>query len=174
MTAEESLALIFADIFRQHERPLYLLAFRLTKSHQQAKDIIQDVFLKLWEDRHRIGEIKNMEAWLYTLTENKIIDYLRKRASEMRLKAAVDQRMASLLDETETGLQAKESNQIIRKAIDLLPPQRKLIYQLSKEDDLSYQQIAGQLNISKHTVKNQLSSAVAFIRSFFNKSLKFF
>ena len=159
MTAEESLALIFADIFRQHERPLYLLAFRLTKSHQQAKDIIQDVFLKLWEDRHRIGEIKNMEAWLYTLTENKIIDYLRKRASEMRLKAAVDQRMASLLDETESRL---------------LPPQRKLIYQLSKEDDLSYQQIAGQLNISKHTVKNQLSSAVAFIRSFFNKSLKFF
>jgi len=174
MGAEESLALIFADIFKQQERPLYLLALRLTKSHQQAKDIIQDVFLKLWEERHHINEIKNMEAWLYTLTENKIIDFLRKQASEMRLKAAVDERMASLLDDTEAGLQAKESNQIIRKAIDLLPPQRKLIYQLSKENDLSYQEIAGHLNISKHTVKNQLSTAVAFIRSFFKKSLKLF
>jgi len=174
MTTEESLALIFADIFKKQERPLYLLAFRLTKSHQQAKDIIQDVFLKLWEDRYRMSEIKNMEAWLYTLTENKIIDFLRKKAAENRLKATVEGRIAHMLDETEDRLHSKESNQIIRKAIDQLPPQRKLIYQLNRDADLSYQQIAQQLRISKHTVKNQLSSAVQQIRSFFKKNIKLF
>jgi len=174
MTTEESLALIFADIFQKHEQPLYLLAFRLTKSHQQAKDIIQDVFLKLWEDRHRMSEIKNMEAWLYTLTENKIIDFLRKKAAENRLRLAVEDKISLILDETEDKLSAKESDQIIRKAIEQLPPQRKLIYQLNKEGDLSYQEIAKQLRISKHTVKNQLFNAALFIRNFFQKNIKLF
>jgi RNA polymerase sigma-70 factor (ECF subfamily) len=68
----------------------------------------------------------------------------------------------------------KEYSQIIQKAIDHLPPQRKLIYYLNREKGLNYQEIATELDISKHTVKNQLSTALQSIKSFINKSAGLF
>lgn len=171
---ETALELLFTEIFKEHEHVLHLLALRLTKSDQYAKDIIQEVFLKLWEFRHNIKDIENIEAWLYRITENKVIDFLRKTAADERLKHAVWLNLQQMLNETEPLISAKEYNLIIRKAIDRLPPQRKLIYQLNKEKQLNYQEIANQLQISRHTVKNQLSTAVQSIRSFFTKSVKFF
>ena len=171
---ENALELLFTDIFKEHEYTLYMLALRLTKSDQHAKDIIQEVFLKLWECRDSIQNIENMEAWLYRITENKVIDYLRKTAADLRLKDAAWNAMQQVLNETETLISAKEYNLIIRKAIDRLPPQRKLIYRMNKEKELSYQQIADELNISRHTVKNQLSTAIRSIRSFFTRTAKFF
>ena len=173
-TDENALEQLFTDIFKEHEYALYTLALRLTKSDQHAKDIIQDVFLKLWECRHSIQSIENLEAWLYRITENKVIDHLRKTAADGRLKDAAWSSMQQMLNETEGLISAKEYNLIISKAIDRLPPQRKLIYQLNKEKELSYQEIADELNISRHTVKNQLSTALQSIRSFFAKTIKIF
>lgn len=171
---EKRLEALFSEIFRQHEHKLYALALRLTKSGQLAKDIIQDVFLKLWENRHHIHTINNMEAWLYRLTENKVIDFLRKAAADIRLRNAILNRLQHMTDESEMYVSAKEYHQIIQKAIDQLPPQRKLIYQLNKENDMNYQQIADELHISKHTVKNQLFTAVQSVRKFLSRNMKMF
>ena len=165
---------LFSSLFRKHEHKLYTLALRLTKSDQVAKDIIQDVFLKLWEHKEEIRTILNVEAWLYRVTENKIIDFLRKAAADTRLKKIVWTNVQQIINEAELHVAAKEYNQIIQRAIDQLPPQRKLIYQLNKEDGLSYQQIAEELNISRHTVKNQLFSAVQSVRSYISKNVRFF
>ena len=67
------------DVFQQHEHKLYTLALCLVKSEQYVKDIIQEVFMKLWEHRHHLQDINNMEAWLYRVMENKVIDFFRKR-----------------------------------------------------------------------------------------------
>ncbi|MFT3825896.1 MAG: RNA polymerase sigma-70 factor [Chitinophagaceae bacterium] len=166
-----AIELLFESIFKQYELRLYNLALKMTKSHQQACDIIQDVFLKLWEQRHTIHSINNIEAWLYRITENKVIDYLRKTAADRRLMEIVWNNLQKNAEETEAVVAAKEYNQIIIKAIDNLPPQRKLIYYLNKERGLNYKEIANELSISKHTVKNQLSTAVQSIRNFLNKSI---
>jgi len=171
---ENALEQLFTDIFKEHEYALYTLALRLTKSDQYAKDIIQDVFLKLWECRHSIQSIENIEAWLYRITENKVIDHLRKTAADSRLKEAVWIALQQILNDTESLISVKEYNLIISKAIDRLPPQRKLIYHMNKEKELSYQEIADELHISRHTVKNQLSTALQSIRSFFTKTVKLF
>ena len=121
---------LFSEIFREHEHRLYILAFRLTKSDLYAKDIIQEVFLKLWEHRDSIHTINNIEAWLYRLTENKTIDFLRKAAADSRLKEAIWNKMQQIINEAEICVAVKEYNQIIQKAINQLPPQRKLVYQL--------------------------------------------
>ena len=71
---------LFSELFREYEHPLYLFAFKLLKSDTAAKDIIQDVFMKLWLIRDQLSEIKNISAFLYKLTENKVIDYLRAAA----------------------------------------------------------------------------------------------
>jgi RNA polymerase sigma-70 factor (family 1) len=171
---DKALEILFSDIFRQHEHRLFTLALRLTKSEQTASDIIQEVFLKLWEQREGIYRINNMEAWLYRLTENKIIDFLRKAAADNRLKEKIWAGLQQIMDETELHIAAKEYNQIIQKAINELPPQRRLIYKLNKEEGLDYQQIADELQISRHTVKNQLFTAVQSVRRFITKSGKLF
>ncbi|WP_205508409.1 RNA polymerase sigma factor [Longitalea arenae] len=171
---EHALELLFADIFKKHEYRLHSLVFKLTRSNQYARDIIQEVFIKLWEHRHHINSIHNVEAWLYRLTENKVIDFLRKVAADNRLKDAIWKNQPDELNETEDKVAAREYNQIIQKAIEQLPPQRKLIYYLNREKGLNYQEIADHLAISKHTVKNQLSTALQFIRLFLLKSARFF
>lgn len=171
---EKTLENLFSEIFRQHEHRLYALSFRLTKSDQSAKDIIQEVFLKLWEHRSGIHNIHNIEAWLYRLTENKIIDFLRKTSADDRLKRKIWDNLQQIVNESEQYVLAKEYNQIIQKAIDQLPPQRRLIYQMNKDGGMNYQQIANELQVSKHTVKNQLSSAVRSVRDFLLRNVKLF
>jgi RNA polymerase sigma-70 factor (family 1) len=166
--------LFFEELFRKHEQMLYTLARRLIKSDQYAKDIIQEVFLKLWEQRDNLHSIQNIEAWLYRLTENKVIDFLRKAAADNRLQEAIWNNLSRQEDETGAMVEAKEYHQIIRKAIDQLPPQRKLIYQLNREKGLNYQEIADELKISRHTVKNQLSTALQAIRNFLASSARLF
>ena len=171
---EHSLELLFADLFNKHEYRLHTLVLKLTRSNQYARDIIQEVFLKLWEHRYQIHTIQNVEAWLYRLTENKVIDFLRKAAADSRLKETIWKNQPDNLNETEDKLVAREYGQIIQKAVDQLPPQRKLIYQLNREKGLNYQEIADRLDISKHTVKNQLSTALQSIRGFLLRSARLF
>jgi RNA polymerase sigma-70 factor (family 1) len=171
---EHALEMLFADLFKKHEYRLHTLVLKLTRSNQYARDIIQEVFLKLWEHRYHIHSIHNIEAWLYRLTENKVIDFLRKTAADNRLKEAIWKNQPGELNETEDKVAAREYNQIIQKAVDQLPPQRKLIYYLNREKGLNYQEIADQLAISKHTVKNQLSTALQSIRHFLLKSARLF
>jgi RNA polymerase sigma-70 factor (family 1) len=170
---ENDLELLFAGIFKTHEYRLYALALKLTKSDLYAKDIIQEVFLKLWEHRKSLRSIDNIEAWLYRLTENKVIDFLRKAAADGRLKEKLWNKLPNN-QQTEPAVEIKEYNYIIQKAIDQLPPQRKLIYYLNREEGLNYQQIANELHISRHTVKNQLSTALQSIRRFILQGARIF
>lgn len=157
----------FIRIFRQHEYKLHTLALRLTKSDQYAKDIVQDVFLSLWSQQDQIDDIRNIEAWLYRITENKVVDFLRRAAVNEKLKKALFNNLQQIIhNDTEHLIEARECESIIRSAIDSLPPQRRLIYQLNREKGLSYQEIADELQVSRHTVKNQLFSALQSIRSF--------
>ena len=164
--AVPSLEATFNVIFREQEYKLYTLSLRLTKSDQYAKDIVQEVFLKLWEHRKRMHEIDNVEAWLYRVTENKVVDFLRKASADNRLKKAIWHNLHEILNDTGTQVEAKEFNTLIQKAIEKLPPQRKIIYRLNREKGLNYQEIADELHISRHTVKNQLHESLKFIRSF--------
>lgn len=171
---EHALETFFADVFKEHEHRLYTLGMRLVKSEQHVRDIIQEVFLKLWEQRYSLSEIRNMEAWLYRVMENKIIDFLRKAAADSRLKENIWKSLSQARNETDEWIEAKEYNRIIQHAIDQLPPQRKRIYCLHKKEGLNHAQIARELSISQHTVKNQLSAALQSIRSFVARNTRFF
>jgi RNA polymerase sigma-70 factor (ECF subfamily) len=165
LTGREGLEAEFSNVVRDHAQNLHLLALRVIKCEQLAKDVVQDVFLKLWEHRDRFHEIENKEAWLYRVMEHKLIDHLRKTAADKRLKAAAWSRIRELNNETEQRLAARESGQLILRAIESLPARRKAIYRLNREQSLNHRQIAEELQISTHTVKNQLSSALQYLRS---------
>jgi RNA polymerase sigma-70 factor (family 1) len=157
----------FSRLVKEHEHALQALAFRVTKCEQISKDVVQDVFLKLWEHRKQINGIDNIGAWLYRVTENKLIDYLRKAAADKKLRQKTWTRIREISNETELNLAAKESEKILTEGINHLPAQRKLIYRMNREQLLDYNQIAEELRISRHTVKNQIFNALHSLRALF-------
>lgn len=156
----------FEHLYHKHEHALFLLALRATKSPEQASDIVQEVFLKLWEKRDTLGTIRDTEAWLYRITGNKLIDFLRKSAADHRLKTALWSKTQPELNQPEQILEARECNRNIDTAVKQLPPQRQLIYRLNREEGMNYQEIADTLSLSRHTVKNQVSFALRYIQRF--------
>lgn len=158
--------------FQYYEAPLRTLALRLLKDHALAQDILQEVFVRFWELRYKIEEINNIEAFLFQMTRNRIMDTFRKIAADERLKEQLWKNMENQIPDSSKKLEAKELQDLLSQAIDELPPRRKEIYLLKNEEGKSYQDIAEEMNISTHTVKNHLSSAVVAIRTFIKKKFK--
>lgn len=162
---------LFNELFREHEHTLYVFVVKVLGSDAQAKDIVQEVFLKLWTIREQLHEIGNMDAFLYRLTENKVYDYLRAAGTREKVRMELWHRLNSAEDPTPDPLETKEFNKLIQQAIQQLPPQRKIIYLLSKHEGLKQQQIAEELQISPHTVRNHLTEAFRSIRNYVKKNL---
>lgn len=171
---ENTLEMYFTDIFKRHEYKLHTLVLCLTKSDQYAKDVVQDVFVKLWLQRNNLYAIDNIEAWLYKLTETRIIEFLRKTSTERRLRDALWVNIRHAVNETEERISLKEYNCVIDKAINQLSPQRKRIYRLCKEDGFNYQEIAHHLKRSKRTIKNHLALATQTFQNFLTKASRMF
>lgn len=170
-SSKDVLEQLFNELFREYEQPLYLFAFRMVKSEMTAKDIIQDVFLKLWLIRDKLSEIKSISSFLYKLTENKVIDYLRASASDQKKKHGLWCRVHQS-NEQNVGIfvEAKEYHAIIQQAIEQLSPQRRAVYLLSQAEDKPRKEIASLLQISPHTVRNQLAKAIEHIVTYLKKN----
>ncbi len=131
----------FAFVFKSHEYKLYTLALKLTKSDQYAKDIVQEVFLKLWQNRRNVFfDLEQAEEWLFRMTENKIHKFLLRSAGDRRLRDALWVNMQCLLNEKEeVEAPVAEYHSVMEKAINHLPPQRKRVYQqINNEIYLNY------------------------------------
>lgn len=170
-TGDEKASQFFESLYEKHARHLLALALKTTKSLDLSQDIVQEVFLTLWSHKDELPGIKNIDAWLHTVTENKLIDFLRKTATDNRMRESLWKRSQTQLNETEELLHAKECNRSIHEAIKNLPPQRQLIYRLNRDAGMNYKEIADALSLSRHTVKNQLSSALQAIQRFISGSI---
>lgn len=164
---DESLHLLFHDIFLSYEKSLYQLALHLCKDADIARDIVHDVFMKLWEIRAQLQEIQSIEGFLFVLTRNKVMDHLRKVSSDERLKQAIWKSMQDIVVTEEDRLESKEFQEQLQSAIERLPPQRKAVY-LLRDEGYDYKEIADKLQISRHTVKNHVSAALKALRRVLN------
>ena len=161
----------FNRLFRKYEKPLYNFSFKVTRSSNQASDIVQDVFLKLWENRSELDSIIDMEAWLHRVAKNKIIDVIRKIAAERRMRDTLWKNMESHSQNTEFTIRDREYNRLVENAILALPDKRREVYRLKRDAGLNYQEISQKLSISQHTVKNQMSAAIRSIHKYVVGSL---
>ncbi|MBB5439022.1 RNA polymerase sigma-70 factor (ECF subfamily) [Pedobacter sp. AK017] len=164
--------MLFSELFRTYEHPLYTLALRLSKDDFVAKDIIQEVFLTLWTMREKLHEINNIEAYLFRITRFKVIKYLRKVSADDRLKEKIWIALKDLEEDGDARIEAREFDSILILAIAQLPAKRKQVYLLKNTEGKTYKDIAHEMKISQHTVKNHLSSASEAIRKFFDLTFK--
>ena len=159
----------FRKLYEAYYMQVFLFATRIMKSNSSAEDIVQQAFIKVWETRDRIDISKNFKSYLFTITRNLIIDALKKISRD---KALIEKMFINMkaFEENSLGLLLqKEITRLHQEAINHLPRQRKIVYKLSREGELNYEEIASLLGISKNTVRNQISDASKSVRDYVRK-----
>jgi RNA polymerase sigma-70 factor (ECF subfamily) len=163
----------FETLFEKYRGKLYTYLKGITKSPEASEEIVMDVFLKIWIGRQTVNEIQHFDSFLFRIAHNKAIDFLRALHRDQTLFTLVWEEIQVLGSQTaDAGLKEKESHAILQSAIDRLSPKRRLVYELSRENALSHDQIAAYLNLSKSTVNNHLVESLRFIRNYLNGYLE--
>jgi len=155
--------LSFEEIFKEYNHKIYTFSYRYLKNKEDAEGIVQEVFLKLWENSKKLKKDSNLNAWLFTVTFNAIRKRFRKMAAEK--KCLEDYLVVNKRSKEE--ISSIEYYDLVGKVaylIDKLPPQQKKIFLLRKETDMSCAEMAGKLKLSKKTVENHLNRARVFLK----------
>lgn len=157
-------------IFSNYVRPLCDYAFRYVKSVDEAEELVQAVFVKLWHDRATIAIRGSIAQFLYTAVRNRSLDYLKHELVKENWRSRVvhyDNATSSILNAQtpESILEASERAAAIARALAELPLRRRQVCELRWKEGLSYAQIAIKLGISEKTVKNQLARGIEQVRS---------
>lgn len=156
----------FNEIYHKYRQKIFGYAYHFTRCREEAEELTQDTFVKLWENRAKINPDKNFDAFLYTLIRNNFLGTLRKKAREKAYNSenvAQEQSFNAIEDE----LDAKESKKLALQAIESLSPQVKKIYLMSRNDHHTHEEISQLMGISKNTVNNHLKKSLGIMRKYF-------
>ncbi len=157
----------FEVLYLRYHGTLYLNIFKIVKEADATKDLLQDVFATLWENRHAIDENKPLSSWLFTVSYNKSVNYLKKVLRESARHTSFQER---IIVDDEPDPQVRESRlNGIETAVKHLSPQKSRVFDLCKIQGKTYEQTALELNLSKHTVKEYLSEAVINVKDYLRK-----
>ena len=159
----------FAQLYTTHLDNLYRYIFLFTKNKQEAEEILQEIFIKIWEGREKLAEVDSFQHYLFRMAKNKVLDNVRHLQVRQRVLSEI--KRTKDIAETTTGDQCayREYYQVVQQAIEKLPPKRKLIFRLNIENGLSTEEIALQLHISKSVVQKQTYKAAHFVREYLFK-----
>ena len=154
----------FRKIYDLHSKPLFRFSFSYLKDSFEAEEIVQDVFLKIWENRSNIDEEKSFKSYLYRITVNKIFNELKHRVVKQKYEQHainIDRHSNETPDST---MQFHELNSKLENLLAQLPEQQRTIFILSRWKGLSNAEIAEKLSLSIRTVENQIYRAAKFIK----------
>jgi RNA polymerase sigma-70 factor (family 1) len=155
----------FDLLYHTYSQKLYGFAFSMLKNHEDAKEVVQETFFKIWEKRDRINPSGSIEAFLFSVSYHTTIDLLRKRFKDDQYRSYVQIQLPGHESKSEEDpVYYQELINILNEVVSELPEQRKKIYLLSREEGLSHKEIAEKLNISVKTVENQINLALKEIR----------
>lgn len=139
---------------------------QIIKSREDAQEIVQDAFLKVWLERERVNPKFSFKAYLFTIVKNRALDYLRRAATTQALRQKIWEEMRLGRNVTEEEFYYEELSRLAAAAITQLPGQRQTVYRLIREEGLSYEEISARLGISKNTVKNHMIEALKDIKRY--------
>jgi len=162
----------FDTIYNRYCHKLYEFVLMYIKQEEDAEEIVQEVFIKIWESRARIDIYTSFGAFLFTIAYNTTMSLLRKRVCEVKSKEYL--KSLQQIDSAEqviNEIQFQELNQKVESLLLQLTPRQKEIFLLSREEGLTHKEIAEKLNISESTVNNHLVTVLKFFKSHIDSSL---
>jgi RNA polymerase sigma-70 factor (family 1) len=156
----------FQKLFDKYHNPIFLSSLKVLKSPDLSKEVVQEIFVKLWNHREKLNSDLCIVAFLYKVSSNHILNILKKASREASLKREIFYHSSRLSNSTDDTILFDEYEKIAKDAITQLPPQRKLIFELCKMEGKSYQEVAEILGISKGTVKDHMIKAAKSIKKY--------
>ena len=157
----------FQLIYDRYRNRIYHTAIRYLKSPVLAQETVQDVFLKLWLERKNLNPKQPIEAWLYTVAKNNLLNRLKRIANEW--KALHQLQLNSPTSDNSTGDKVEDSQyqQLLQQALLELPAQQQKVFYLARQEHLTYMEIGEKLGISPLTVKTHMARALNHIKTYF-------
>jgi RNA polymerase sigma-70 factor (family 1) len=153
---------VFDELFHMYHQKIYFLILSKTKSSYIAEETTQLVFIKLWNYRHHLDESLPLSQQIFRIARTTLIDVLRKDA----VYSAMKQKMLAspeVLDGFAT-MEAKELNETLQEAVQKLPPVRRKVFELSRNDSRSHKEISKLLSLSVKTVETHIRLALKQLR----------
>ncbi len=156
----------FTSLFNTYKHTVYLVALRYLKSETEAQEVVQEAFLKLWSQRNNIKSGTPVDAWLYTVAKNITLNRLKRIATEQKaanyFKNFGDDINHNPVADT---FQNAANQQMFTRAVNALSHNQRMVFQLAREENLSYVEIAERLNISPLTVKTHMARALKQLKT---------
>ncbi len=161
---KDGLASAFDNLYEAYSHKLYIFALSILKSREDAEEVVQSTYFKIWEKRLNIDSHNSFKSFLFTVAYHVTVDMLRERLKERRYREIILEKATSNYN-LEEAIEFSDLLDHVSQIVKDLPPRKHLIYRMSRIEHLSYSEIAGQLNISVKTVENSLNFSMNFIKS---------
>lgn len=158
----------FHTLYQKYHRGLHAFALGLVKSKEMADEILQEVFMAVWINNESLNPDGSFKSYIFTIARNKALNFLQKAANTHKLRDEIFYKSQVSRNDVEDYLINSEYALLREKAVNSLPEKRKLIFQMSREKGMSYDDISRELGISMSTVKNQMSKALLQIKAYLN------
>lgn len=154
----------FEEVYTRYGQVLYTHALRLTQDSDDAQDILHDLFTVLWDKATELNTNIPLRAYLFKSVKNRVFDlFSRNKVRSEHLRS-----LQTFIDQgewvTDDLIREKELKKVIEKEISLLPAKMRLVFEMSRNENMSHKQIAEELHLSDKTVKKQVNNAIRILR----------
>jgi RNA polymerase sigma-70 factor (family 1) len=155
----------FDFIYEAYCSKVYRLAFRFLKDAEQSQEIVQECFINLWMSREKLNPEGNIWLYIYVIAKRLSLNALRQICQSRDLTEKLIYHITTVHNDTEEDILVHDLEHFAEQIISKLPKQQQLIFRLSREEHLTYKEIADQLHISPNTVKNHMVEALKTLKS---------
>jgi RNA polymerase sigma-70 factor, ECF subfamily len=155
--------LAYDQIYHRYCHKLYSFVYRILKDEADTEDIVQEVFIKIWEFREKLDDGKLLNSFIFTIAYNNSISLIRKKISSSKYCEYL-RNISVSQDNSFSEIEINELNRQIEKLIESLPERQKRVYLSHREKGLTYPEIAREMGISKNTVENHMVKTLKYLR----------
>jgi RNA polymerase sigma-70 factor, ECF subfamily len=154
----------FEQLFDSWYEPLCRYAYSILKNMDEAEDVVQKTFCKLWDQHETLDIQSSINSYLYRIVHNDSINSIQQQTNRKEHNLNYISTINSEVNSTIEHIESSELQKAIERALATLPPQCKRVFEMSRIEQLSYSEIAKSLNISTNTVENHISKALKLLR----------
>lgn len=163
----------FNLLYDKYAGKVYAMGIKYLKSPFLAQDAVQEIFVKIWNNRGQLPYVRSFPAWLGTISRNQLINELQKQVPMEVLEESHPGARHEIVPVAGSEIDFRELEQLIKKGVESLSPRQQQIYKLSREEGLSHKQIAVQLAISYDVVREHMSKALKNLRIFLENNYRY-
>jgi len=153
------------ELYNYYYPRLYAFAKKFLKVEDDINDILQEVFIKIWENRKNIKNVETFNAYIFTITKNAVVSYFREKTKLIAFESRVREMATAEGYLTENTAEYKDIKEKVDQLIEQLPQKRQQIFKLSREQGLSNKEIASEMGISVKTVEDHIMHAIRFLKN---------